>query len=73
MLQALTLQTSRYTRLALASAERRKESARLWHGLLQTIESGDGERAQNIASRISLATRDAAIAYLEETNDSRTR
>ncbi len=73
MLQALTLQTSRYTRLALAGAERRRESARLWRRLLQTIKSGDGERAQSIASRISLATRDAAIKYLEETHGGRAR
>ena len=66
MLKALTLQTSRYTRLALASAERRRESARLWRTLLAAIESGDGERAQQIASTISLATRDAAIRALEQ-------
>ncbi|MPZ45914.1 MAG: FCD domain-containing protein [Betaproteobacteria bacterium] len=66
MLQALTLQTRRYTRLALASVERRKDSARLWRKLLEAIRSGDRESAQNIASRISLATRDAAIKYLEE-------
>ncbi|MPZ47470.1 MAG: FCD domain-containing protein [Betaproteobacteria bacterium] len=67
MLRALTLQTRRYTRLALASAERRKDSARLWRQLLEAIKSGDGERAQRIASRISLATRDAAIRHLQET------
>lgn len=65
MLQALTLQTSRYTRLALATPERRRESARLWRTLIEAIERGDGEHAQNIASTISLATRDAAIRYLE--------
>lgn len=64
-LQALTLQTSRYTRLALAAAERRKASAVLWRSLLKSIQSGDGARAQRIASSISLATRDAAIKYLE--------
>ena len=66
MLQALTLQTSRYTRLALATPERRRESARLWRTLIDAIRSGDGERAQHIASTISLATRDAAIRHLEE-------
>lgn len=65
MLRALTLQTRRYTRLALASVERRKDSARLWRKLLEAIQSGDGECAQNIASRISLATRDAAIKHIE--------
>lgn len=66
MLQALTLQTARYTRLALAAPERRRESARLWGALLAALEAGDADDAQAIASRISLATRDAAIRYLEE-------
>lgn len=65
MLQALTLQTSRYTRLALATPERRRESARLWRTLIDAIKAGDGDSAEAIASTISLATRDAAIRYLE--------
>ena len=64
-LQALTLQTSRYTRLALGTPERRRESARLWRTLIDAIRAGDGEEAQRIASTISLATRDAAIGELE--------
>lgn len=72
MLQALTLQTRRYTRLALVSVERRKDSARLWRKLLEAIKSGDGECAQNIASQISLATRDAAIKYIEAANGTAT-
>lgn len=67
MLQSLTLQTARYTRLALTAPERRRESARLWRRLLDALVAGDGENAQAIASRISLATRDAAIRYLRET------
>ncbi|MDB5924738.1 MAG: hypothetical protein JWN13_3674 [Betaproteobacteria bacterium] len=66
MLQALTLQTSRYTRLALTTGVRRRESARLWQTLLDAIRSGDGDRAENIASTISLATRDAAIKSLQQ-------
>lgn len=65
MLQALTLQTSRYTRLALAAGERRRESARLWDTLLDAIRKGDAKRAERIASTISLATRDAAIKQLQ--------
>lgn len=68
MLQALTLQTSRYTRLALATGERRRESARHWLTLLDAIKAGDGDRAEKIASTISLATRDAAIKHLQETS-----
>lgn len=65
MLQALTLQTSRYTRLALATAERRRESARLWRTLTHAVKAGDGAQAERIASAISLATRDAAIRHLQ--------
>jgi len=65
-LQALTLQTSRYTRLALATPERRRESARLWATLLDAIRTGDGDRAQQLAADISLTTRDAAIRRLEQ-------
>ena len=64
-LQALTLQTSRYTRLALGTPQRRRESARLWRTLIDAIRAGDGDEAQRIASTISLATRDAAIGELE--------
>jgi DNA-binding GntR family transcriptional regulator len=71
MLQSLTLQTARYTRLALAAPERRRESARLWRRLLDALVAGDGENAQATASRISLATRDAAIRYLRETGADR--
>jgi DNA-binding GntR family transcriptional regulator len=65
MLQALTLQTSRYTRLAHATSERRGDSARMWRSLLEAIEAGDGDAAERIASTISLGTRDAAIRHLE--------
>lgn len=65
MLQALTLQTSRYTRLALGTLARRRESARLWRTLIDAIKARDGDQAEAIASAISLATRDAAIRYLQ--------
>jgi DNA-binding GntR family transcriptional regulator len=64
-LQALTLQTSRYTRLALGTPARRRESARLWRTLIDAIRAGDGDEAQRIAATISLATRDAAIGQLQ--------
>lgn len=66
-LQALTLQTSRYTRLALAAPERRLASARLWTRLLKALKAGQPDEAQRIAETISLATRDAAIRQLLST------
>lgn len=67
MLQGLSLQTARYTRVGLADPGHRRESARYWRKLLETIRAGDAERAEKIASENSLASRDAAIRYLEST------
>lgn len=65
-LNSLMLQTSRYTRLALASPAHQRLSARQWQALLEAIHDGDGDRAENIASALSMATRDAAIRFLEK-------
>lgn len=65
MLQALTLQTARYTRLGINSPDRRRESAASWRKLLEAIRAGDADLAERIASENSLASRDAAIQYLE--------
>jgi len=63
-LQALALQTSRYTRMALQSPGRRRASARTWDALLRAIRAGDAARAQSLAASLSLSTRDAALASL---------
>ncbi len=66
MIEGLTLQTSRYSRLALlASQERRQESAYLWRLLHEAMASGDGDLAEKVAGTLSLTARDAAIKYLE--------
>lgn len=66
-LQALTLQTSRYSRLALlGDAQRRQESAQLWRMLYEAMSSGDADLAEKIANTLSLTARDAAIRYLEQ-------
>lgn len=66
-LASLMLQTSRYTRLALASPAHRRYSAKQWQALLEAISAGAGERAEKIASALSQATRDEAIRALERT------
>lgn len=66
MLESLSMQTARYTRLGLQDAKRRRDSAAAWHGLVQAIEAGDGAEAERIARKNSLALRDAAIRALEE-------
>lgn len=65
-LASLMLQTSRYTRLALASPAHQRYSAKQWQALLDAIESGEGERAEKIAATLSQATRDEATKFLEQ-------
>ena len=64
MLESLSLQTARYTRLVLADAQRRRASARAWSALLAAIRLGDGDRAERLARANSLATRDASVRAL---------
>ncbi len=64
-LQALNLQTSRYTRMSFESAERRRQSSRAWMALLEAMRAGKGKLAQELASSQSLATRDAALESLQ--------
>ena len=66
MLESLSMQTARYTRLGLRDTKRRRDSAAAWHGLVQAIEAGDGDEAERVARANSLALRDAAIRALEE-------
>lgn len=65
-LASLMLQTSRYTRLALASVAHQRYSAKQWQALLDAIESGEGQRAEKIAATLSQATRDEATKFLEQ-------
>lgn len=65
-LNSLMLQTSRYTRLALASAAHQRHSSRQWQALYEAIRDGDGEHAESIAAALSMATRDEAIRFLEQ-------
>jgi DNA-binding GntR family transcriptional regulator len=65
MLESLSMQTARYTRLGLQDAKRRRDSAAAWHGLIQAIGAGDGDAAERIARENSLALRDAAIRALK--------
>lgn len=65
-IEALTLQTARYTRLGFSTPERRRQSARLWKALATAVKQGDAENAQRIACRLSLASRDGAIHALSQ-------
>jgi len=65
-LQALMLQTKRYTRMSLDLVDRRRQSAKSWVDLLDAMRNGEGERAQQLASAQSLMTRDAALKLMKK-------
>jgi DNA-binding GntR family transcriptional regulator len=64
-LQAITMQTSRYSRLALRDPARRQESAHLWRMLVNVMAAGDADLAEHVAVTLSLTTRDAAVHALQ--------
>lgn len=64
ILGSLAVQTVRYTRMGLSSADRRRQSVRHWQGLLQAIRDGDGDAAERIARQRVIDSRDAAVDLL---------
>ncbi|MFN7752586.1 MAG: GntR family transcriptional regulator [Pseudomonadota bacterium] len=76
MLESLSMQTARYTRLAMTGRARRMASARAWAALLAAVASGQAARAERIARANSLETRDATVRALQarcrSTNDQST-
>ena len=51
MLSALSLQTLRYSKLGLASVERRLKSAKLWRDTLEALKRGDVETAVKLSQQ----------------------
>ena len=51
MLSALSLQTLRYSKLGLASVERRLKSAKLWRETLEALKRGDVETAVKLSQQ----------------------
>lgn len=66
ILAALAQQTLRYSRLGLSTEQRRRQSVRHWQELVKAVRAGNGERAQHVAERRVLDSRDAAIKKLRE-------
>lgn len=62
----LGLQTLRYSRLGLATVQRRQQSVQYWQRLVVAIREHDGEKAQRISEERVRASRDAAIRALEK-------
>ncbi|MDM0019139.1 GntR family transcriptional regulator [Variovorax saccharolyticus] len=65
ILASLARQTRRYAKLGLATAARRKESARTWRAVLEALEAGDADRAAAAIESLIDASRDEAIRQLQ--------
>lgn len=64
MIQALSLQTLRYSKLGLASRERRQRSVRLWGEALRALKKGDATRYLELARQRVRESADEALANL---------
>lgn len=59
-------QTTRYTKLSLATLERRQQSISNWRGLVQSILAGDAKAAEGFARQLVFDTRDSALKLLAD-------
>lgn len=69
ILSSLEMQTLRYSRLGLATPERRMVSVQSWKALVAAIRGGDGAEAERVARARVTESRDAAIRALEDQSD----
>lgn len=65
MVSRLFFRTLRYARLGLASRERRQESLATWFKLVEQIELGQGDAAENSARTLVSRSREEAVRQLE--------
>ncbi len=65
MIAALSLQSLRYSKLGLASVERRRRSARLWKQAARALERGDLEQMLVLARQRSEESAEEAARRLE--------
>jgi DNA-binding GntR family transcriptional regulator len=66
MLAALSLQSLRYSKLGLASVERRQRSARLWKQATRAMERGDVEQMMQLARQRAQESADEAARVLDQ-------
>ncbi|MET0544666.1 MAG: GntR family transcriptional regulator [Variovorax sp.] len=65
ILGSLARQTRRYSKLGLATAARRRESARTWRAMLQALEAGDRNAAATAIENLVDASRHEAVRQLK--------
>ncbi|MEZ5649611.1 MAG: GntR family transcriptional regulator [Burkholderiaceae bacterium] len=66
LLSTLVLQTLRYSRLGLSTAQRRRQSVQNWAALVSHIESGRPAKAESAARTLIQNSRDEAIRMLAD-------
>jgi len=66
MIAALSLQSLRYSKLGLASPERRKRSIRMWQQTLKALEAGDGEQLAALSRQRAEESAEEAARMLEQ-------
>lgn len=67
MMAALSLQSLRYSKLGLASVERRRRSARMWKQAARALERGDGEQVMQLARHRAQESAEEAGRLLGDT------
>jgi len=65
LMGALGIQTARYTRLGLRSAERRQASANHWRQLVEALKQNSSSVAANMMVELINASHQAALNHLE--------
>ncbi|MBN8488533.1 MAG: GntR family transcriptional regulator [Burkholderiales bacterium] len=65
MLTALSLQCLRYSKLGLASVERRRQSVRLWRQATLALEHGDAEQVMLLARQRAQASAEEATRVID--------
>jgi len=65
LLAALSLQTLRYSKLGLATVERRRRSVKLWRQAMTALERGDAERLMALTRQRIHESGDEAARRLE--------
>lgn len=68
MLTALSLRTLRYSKLGLASAQRRKRSAKLWRDATKALKAGDTQRMLELTRQRIEESGEEAIRQLEQSH-----
>jgi DNA-binding GntR family transcriptional regulator len=67
ILTSLALQTLRYTRLGLATQQRRQQSILLWRGALEALRSGDVQRSGDLVVERVERSRDEVLRQMRAT------